>query len=611
MISGGWTPVPGKPLWGVAIPRRSRGRISRVMARHSRKLFPALLSAALIAPVLAKSLGAQGLARARPCRGERITAITYSQRPPAFGGRLVEADRLWQEVTGLPHTTTKSELVQAYLPVKIGDICTEFARHEAERVIRGQPYIADAVVRPIREADGTVRLEIDTIDELPLILFGSLGHGTLASLGVGNANFGGGGLAASVFVERGFDYRNGYGFDAVQYGFLGQPWNLALRARQSPTGEAWGVEFGNPLLTDLQRQSFHTGFTSTTDYYGLLRPTGDAIGLFVRRSAYDAGMVWRLGTPGRVIGLLGGLLMGEDSRIDRDNFVVLSDSGIVPTAPIPALLAGVAPFTVTRLAMVGGFRALTYKTVRNFDALRAQQDVATGSQLIVLAGPSLRASTGADDYFVNGDLYLASGGPGSFAELRIVGETRMQQVNRDLKGIVGSATAAWYTKPSPTRTRILNLELSGIRQLTYPMQLTFTDLEGGLRGFANSHEAGSARLVFRAEERQLLTWLQPKGDLAIAAFTDVGRMWAGSAPLSRMSDVKASVGLSLLGSYPSGGMRVYRLDVGVPLNNRGGSSWEVRLSANDITHWILREPRDVSRARSASVPRNVLNFAPR
>jgi hypothetical protein len=58
-------------------------------------------------------------------------------------------------------------------------------------------------------------------------------------------------------------------------------------------------------------------------------------------------------------------------------------------------------------------------------------------------------------------------------------------------------------------------------------------------------------------------------------------------------------------------MRVYRLDVGFPLNNSGGSAWEVRLSANDISHWILREARDVTRARSAAVPRNVLNFAPR
>lgn len=577
-----------------------------IRARHL-----AIASVLTVLTIAPQSIHGQGLLRARPCRGERISSISYSQRPPAFGGRLAEADRLWQEVTGLPHTTTRSALVQRYLPVKVGDICTEFARHEAERVIRGQPFIADAVVRPIRDGSGGVRLEIDTIDELPLILFGSLGHGTLASLGVGNGNYGGSGLSANVFFERGFNYRNGYGFEAVQYGFLDKPWDLAVRAKQGPTGEAWGLEVANPLLTDLQRSSFHTGITSTTDYYGLIRPTGDAIALFVRRSAYDAGMVWRLGKPGGVVGLLGGLLMGEDSRIDRDNFVVLSDSGIVPTAPIPSLLSGVAPFTVTRAALVGGYRALTYKTVRSFDGLRAQQDVATGSQLIVIGGPSLRASTGADDYFVNGDLYMASGGPGSFAELRIVGETRMQQVDRDLRGIVGSATAAWYTKPSPTRTRILNVELSGIRQLTYPMQLTFTDLEGGLRGFVNSHEAGSARLVFRAEERQLLTWLQPKGDLAVAAFTDVGRLWAGSAPLSRMSDLKASVGLSLLGSYPSGGMRVYRLDVGVPLNNTGGSSWEVRLTANDITHWILREARDVTRARSAAVPRNVLNFAPR
>ena len=514
-------------------------------------------------------------------------------------------------MTGLPHTTTNSALVQRYLPIHVGEICTEFARHEAERVIRGQPYIADAVVRPIPDGTGGVRLEVDTIDELPLILFGSLGHGTLSSLGVGNANYGGNGLAASVSFERGFQFRSGFGFDLVQYGAFDQPWSFAARAKRAPTGELWGLELAKPLLTDLQSTTFHLGVNSTTDYTGITRPTGDAVALFLRRNAYDAGMVWRLGTPGGLVGLLGGLLMGEDVHIDRGNFVSLTDSGIVSIAPIPALLDGVAPLTVTRATLVTGYRDLTYKTVRNFDALRAQQDVATGSQLIVLGGPSLRASSGAEDWFGMADLYAASGGPGSFAELRIVGDARMQRVDRTLKGIVGSATAAWYSRPAPERTRIVSAELSGIKQLTFPMQLTFADQEGGLRGFVDSRDAGSARLVVRAEERQLMSWLQPRGDLAVAAFTDIGKVWAGSAPFTQTSDVKASVGLSLLGSYPTGGMRVYRLDVAVPLNNHGGSGWEVRLSANDITHWILRESRDVTGARSAAVPRKVLNFAPR
>lgn len=573
--------------------------------RTSRSVALGLL---LVAPSV---LSAQGLVRARACFGELVTSITFSQRPPAFGGRLAEADRIWQEVTGLPHHTTRSNLIRSYLPVRVGDRCTEFVRHEAERVIRGQPFIADAVVRPIPDGVGRVRLEVDTVDELPLTFSGSLGHGTVSSLGVGNANYDGTGLTASVSFERGFEYRDGLGFEVTQFGLLDRPWTATARARRAPTGESWGLEFAKPLLTDLQATSFHTGVNSATDYYGLTRPVGDAIALFVRRSAYDAGIVWRLGTPGGTVGLLGALLMGEDSRVDRDNFVALSDSGVVPVAPMPQLLTGIAPFTVTRLTAVAGYRRLTYKTVKNFDALRAQQDVASGSQLIVIGGPSLRASSGESDYFGVADFYAANGGPGSFVEARVVGEARLAKVDRAMKGIVGSLDIAWYSRPDSVRTRLVTGELAGIRQLTYPMQLTFTDLEGGLRGFVNSHEAGNARLVIRAEERRLLRWLLPRGDLAWATFADVGRLWAGNSPFTRTSDVKAALGLSLLGSYPSGSMRVYRLDVAIPLNNGGGSSWEVRLSATDVTHWLLREARDVTRARSAAVPRNVLNFAPR
>jgi len=83
----------------------------------------------------------------------------------------------------------------------------------------------------------------------------------------------------------------------------------------------------------------------------------------------------------------------------------------------------------------------------------------------------------------------------------------------------------------------------------------------------------------------------------------------GDAPYGTSTPVRAALGLSLLGAYPSGGKRTYRIDLAVPLNPApGASKFEVRLSSVDRTRGIWREPRDVASLRTGAMPATLLKW---
>jgi hypothetical protein len=169
--------------------------------------------------------------------------------------------------------------------------------------------------------------------------------------------------------------------------------------------------------------------------------------------------------------------------------------------------------------------------------------------------------------------------------------------------VVGSARVRWYRLVSDRRTRIVTLSGAALGRMPFPAQLTLRDPDGGLLGFPGSHGAGGRRVAVRVEERVLLGTLRSRADVAIALFGDAGRLWAGDVPYGAPTPIRSSAGLSLMAAYPSGGKRIFRLDIGVPLNpERGGSGFAIRVSVADRTSRTWTESREVARARSGPGP---------
>jgi hypothetical protein len=198
---------------------------------------------------------------------------------------------------------------------------------------------------------------------------------------------------------------------------------------------------------------------------------------------------------------------------------------------------------------------------------------------------------------------LARGGARSFLAFKLRGEGRVTGRDETMEGVVGSARLSWLHLSSSTRTRIVTLSGAGIRNLSFPAQLTFRDHEGGLLAFPEGSDAGATRAVLRIEERRLLPWLRTSAGLATGWVADVGHIWAGDAPFGTTSAVRGSVGLSLLAAYPVTSKRTFRLDLAVPINpGPGDARFVVRMLSGDRTGVFWSEPHDVSRARAIAGP---------
>ncbi len=497
-------------------------------------------------------------------------------------------------------------MVGRFVLLEVGEPCTEWQRAETERILRLQPFLAAATVRAVEDAGGDVRIEIETIDEIPTV-FGLRFRGMLPSaVRFGNGNVGGQGLRLAGAVERGFAYRMGLGVDGTAYQVFGRPYRLSFTVERAPLGSTLSFTLGRPFLTDLQRTAWHAGFRDVNRYQSFVRPEGDELSLAVERRFWDLGGVRRLGR-GRRSAFLGGLVTAETVTA-APNAVVVSDSGLVAD-PTGALGGLPSSYQRLRLNAVFGVRALSFMAVRGFDALTAVQDVATGVQIgtVVGVGTSSRSGVHDRDLFVAADLYAGHGSATSFAALRLEGEARWDPHAGRWDSRVVSGRLAWYLKPADAHVLIGSMEIGGGSRQQVPFQLLLGDRRAGVRGYGASRLAGAVRTVLRLEERWALGSPTRHGALGLATFADAGWVWAGDAPFGIDSGMRTGVGIGLLAAFPPESPRLWRLDVAVPLRPDSHAGWEIRLtSVRTRSFW--REPVDVARGRAGASPSTIFQW---
>lgn len=541
------------------------------------------------------------------CNGERISQIAFNPGRPPFAGSA----KIWRGVAravGLHHATTRANVLRTYMVLKEGDACTEERRAESERILRALPFLADATVRAIPESNGTVRLEVATVDEIPALVAGAIRHGGPSALSLGNSNISGIGLRAYGGVERGYNYRNGAHLQLTQYAAFGYPLTANVDLAKDPLGGHAEFGLSHPFLTDLQRGSFQATYRRGDDYATMLRPVRDNAALAVRQDKWSVGAVARTHIDG-LVALIGAAAMGN--RITpAANAVALSDSGIYSDGDV-TLHNRYSSYDAMRVGGLVGVRHIKFTTVTGYDALFATQDVTTGLQFGTLVAPGME-NPGHHDLLVASTAYA-----GVFLGSSLLGAQFESEERRDFTGglwdsMIGSGRVAWYIKPSPQLLLTINDEISVGRRGRLPTQLTFSDPDGGVRGYGPSRLAGETRNVVRTE----LRWARPaiikNSDLGVALFTDMGNLWAGDVPYGQTASAR-SVGLSILGAYPTQSKRLYRVDFAIPLQrgSGGGPGIIVRFNTGDPTSAFWVEPGDVTRSRLAPVPSSLFAWPAR
>lgn len=541
------------------------------------------------------------------CDGRVVTSISVDTRRPRFRGPLA----IWRRIAsgaGLHNTETQESVVRRYLTLDQGQLCTEFRRAESERLLRAQPFLATALVRALPDGAGGTRLAVETTDEVPALIAARYSGGDWA-LAIGNDNLLGTGTRLLVRTERRAHYRDGYGAAMEHRQVFGKPYVLSLVGMRYPRGERWIVDFGHAFLTDLQRVAWHTGATRRVDYVRLRSDVGGSpLTLPLRQTTWDAGGVVRVGRPGRAF--LSGAVLTAERVIPASRTVLVTDTGFVD-APEGELQAGAqyVPARSVRANAVGGFRNIRYRRAHGVDALTAAQDLANGFQGGVILGKSLPRLSEDNDAFIAAHVFLGTGTERSYGAFQLDGEARRSfEGTADWDALLGSGRAAWYFKPARVFTSITSVEWAGGWRSRFPFLLELGDRDGGVRGFADADMAGARRVVARIEERWIAGPVARRGDLALAAFGDVGRVWAGDAPFGVTTPAAASLGFSVMAAVPAGGQRLFRMDVAFPVRGTGGKGPELRFSVADPTRHFWETPDDVMRARAAAIPHRIFGW---
>jgi hypothetical protein len=536
------------------------------------------------------------------CAGQLIEQLTiYTEAPSVASLRRVP---VVARVARTLHETTQPNLVERFLLFKAGDRCEELRRAESERILRAQPFIADADVFIVTNEDGTVDAEIRTIDETAVVFGGSVRARSPNISGIlfGNANLGGQGVYASGSWRTGDGFRDGYSGRLIDHQFLGKALVAGAEGVRNPVGGSWRMYAGRPFFTDLQRVAWRARIGESSGLMELRRQDGTRPDVELRRRYFELGAIGRVGVPGR-LGLFGVSLTGDDE--DPGTRLVAAESGmIVDLGPLPRPFS---PHHLARVNVLLGARDIRFVRRRALDAITASQDVPLGVQIGLQAGRST-PMLGAEekDFFLAGDLYVGlSRSERATTRLQLRSEGRRAVGQAVWDGVLVTGRLLHQIKISPANVDELVLDWAAGYRQRMPFQLLLGVHEGGVRGYEKSNFAGGQRIVARYEHRYNYGAVRSLGDVAFAGFIDAGRQWAGDVLYGVSTPVKGSLGLSLLASVPSRSTRVWRADVAFPVSSGSRASWTIRFTNIDRTAFAFRDARDVAAGRELTVPSSI------
>lgn len=543
-----------------------------------------------------------------PCSGQLITAIEVDAQPPFRRTDNSIIARTGHAASKL-HATTRPEVVRRYLALRLGDRCDELRRAESERILRAQPFISDASAVALSDGEGGVVLSVTTVDEISLIVGGSVSTSSpfVRSFKLGNRNFFGSGLHAAVRWEDGKELRDAYTVRVTDYQFFGRPYQLSFEAGQLQFGSERLVEASHPFLTDLQRFGWRAASGELDTHTRFRRPDADPVLMGMEREYLEVGGVTRVGPPGRF--LLAGGSITRERMIPAEGPVRIMDGELIADTST-ALIGRYSEQRQARANALLGVRIVRFMEVTGFDALDARQDVRRGLQLGFLLGRGLEFldSKSDRDFFAAVSAYAGMGSPSAFAAMELNVEGRRAGKEDNWNSVLSSGRFALFMRPFTRHTATTSLEWSGGWRSRAPYQVTLASRDGGLRGFRSSQVGGARRLVLRTEEKYVWGRFRNYATIGIASFADAGKVWAGDSPFGVDTPVRYSVGVGLLAAIPPRSRRLARLDLAYPLNTDGKRRPELRVTVRDFGRVFWKEPSDLHQARERSRPASVFNW---
>ena len=562
------------------------------------------LRAALVLALATTTAAAAAQDARTACRGQVISGVVAIPLGPLeqTAQPAYEAPLHFLNST---HTVTRPEVVLSLILLKVGDHCNEFQRLESERILRAQPFIANARIAVVEESATEVMLVVTTQDEFSFIVATRLSGQSpyVTALTVGDGNFGGRGMSvAGSWVHT--DSREGFGIAYTDYAFLSRPLQLQLAAGRGEAGVAsYAGDASHPFYSDAQLNAWRGSIVDLTLLEPFQRADTAPFNVGQQRQFGAFGAAWRIGRPGAVL-LLGG---GASSEYDATG---LPASGYDSTVNYDSLFARYAPRRSVRVNAIAQFRALDYRRGTRLGTLNGTQDLRTGAEVDAIIGRGFSGIDGSSaDWFAMSSLFLAAGGRRSYAFLQAIFESRYGSASGAWSDAIASARLRLYQRIGLNQTLVADAEFGSGWETTRPFELEIGQPEGGVRGFGASHDAGGQRAAFKLEDRWFLGSLRQRVDVGIAAYVDVGKVWAGDVPFGTTTALKVGAGAGLLVATPVGSRRTYRVDLAFPVTADPYATWELRVTVINIAELgAFREPTDLSFGRELVTTSTNFNY---
>ena len=305
--------------------------------------------------------------------------------------------------------------------------------------------------------------------------------------------------------------------------------------------------------------------------------------------------------------LLGAVAIG--TKLDRQSAALLvTDSGATPIQDT-VITGRVMPYTATRIGALLGARRVRFRTREGLDALFATQDIMLGWQLGAVVAPSLTSRTYHDLLVIPGG-YVGGASKHFFIFAHADAEVTNAVGTGGGNSVVLNARSVGYATPTSRFSMQIEDNFSVLDHARVPTQLTMSDPVGGPRGYLGSRLAGGQRNLTRFELRLATPKALYGSDLGVGVFADAATLWAGNVPYGTSAG-RQSVGVSLLGAYPTKSKRLYRLDFAFPLQRDNGRSVEVRFTAGNPALRSTTEPYDVTQARQVPVSSSLVAWPQR
>lgn len=454
------------------------------------------------------------------------------------------------------HISTQTATVTEQLLFHSGEAYRRRTLDETARMLRGQRYLNEATVEPVRyNDDNTVDVVVrvhDVWTMSPGFSFGRKGGANSTHVEFEDTNFLGWGKQISVERASNVD-RSSWRLAYVDPNVFGSWWKLSAAHADSSDGGENALSFGRPFYSLDSRWSFNAAGLDTTANQSMYA-LGHVVERFaMRHQAFEfGGGISRGLQDGWATRYLGGV------RYEKNEFAALPGD---PVARLPDDRAFAYPWVGVEIVED------QYLATRNLDQIGRTEDLYLGNKArfeIGFAASSFGSSQNA--------VMLRSGlqtGKQLGAEQYVLGTLdlagRVEQ--GELRNTQLDLGTRYYLRHSPRSVLFASATLSLAAQLDPEQQLLLGG-DNGLRGYPLRYQAGTQRALVTLEERFYTDWQPLKlFNVGAAVFFDAGRTWGNDPiagePLGWLQDV--GVGLRL-GSARSGLGNVLHIDLACPLD---------------------------------------------